>query len=373
MPDTAVSSNRSSIMMDPSEDFTGQFMLENQDAINTHIQRHRWELFFRPEYTFESYMHGSTKPLANTARHQRNMDCLVNGARLSSLPPSQQNLESKMNAPRSRPSPYNLSSRPSFDGTASFSTASSSLPTTEAGIPTLPNLAVNSAFLNSSSGNCSSSTMTSSECDKAFVRERLELLKKVRMQGKDNDNRKRNSLTASDEERPCILADEMNNRRQSFIFDTTARWKQQFTIAAKQIRSEVGKGDDSISAISDKGTINKLEKSEQQLTEMRGADEKMLHSKSNSCLSIYCRRPSLICFILGFFCPLFWLFGAIHFSSCANRQNAANRRMDHVWRRRSRTAFILTMIGLMVALIVIFVLKPETVGYRQSRSQNDTD
>jgi hypothetical protein len=71
--------------------------------------------------------------------------------------------------------------------------------------------------------------------------------------------------------------------------------------------------------------------------------------------------------MLGFLFPPLWLFGAFYFSSYANRQSSASRRIDHIWRRRSRIAFGIFLISLMIILVIIFVLKPEAVGWRKSK------
>lgn len=123
-----------------------------------------------------------------------------------------------------------------------------------------------------------------------------------------------------------------------------ARFKQHFSAKARRLKREV-QGD----TISPDSTPSlDLEKTET-------IEKQRYYSRS------------FLCFMLGFLFPPFWLLGAFYISSYANKQTSACRRIDHIWRRRSRIAFGIFIIALMIVLVVVFVVKPGSIGWRTSR------
>lgn len=100
------------------------------------------------------------------------------------------------------------------------------------------------------------------------------------------------------------------------------------------------------------------------LTPESSPDLEKIHEEEEKPTGI---NRSFLCFILGFLFPPFWLLGAFYISSYANKQTSASRRIDHIWRRRSRIAFGMFTVILMIVLVVVFVVKPGSVGWRQSK------
>lgn len=194
--------------------------------------------------------------------------------------------------------------RPSFD---MHSTENS----TAAMTPTLPNLT-------------ESKNAWGPKDEKTLI-ERLELLKKMRAQPIEQEN-------------------EQEQQEPSH----TARWKRNISEKAKQLCKEAQDNDS-------QSVLSSLD-----------PDEKNLDEEGATAKTFGCRR-SFLCFLFGFVFPPLWLFGAFYFSSHANRQTSASRRIDRIWRRRSRIAFGIFTISLMIILVVIFVLNPESIGWRQSK------
>lgn len=159
--------------------------------------------------------------------------------------------------------------------------------------------------------------------DENTLIERLELLKKMRAQPMEQEN-------------------EHEQQEAS-----TARWKRNISEKAKQLCKE---------AQDNESVISSLDPDEKKQVDEEGAMVK----------TFGCRR-SFLCFLFGFVFPPLWLFGAFYLSSHANRQTSASRRIDRIWRRRSRIAFGIFIISLMIVSVVVFVLSPESIGWRQSK------
>ncbi|KAL0097194.1 hypothetical protein J3Q64DRAFT_1693608 [Phycomyces blakesleeanus] len=70
-------------------------------------------------------------------------------------------------------------------------------------------------------------------------------------------------------------------------------------------------------------------------------------------------RPSFLYFILGFFCPLVWAFGAVHTPTAHAGQTSVDKRADMMWKYRCRNAFILLCVILVVGLILGIILWPD--------------
>jgi hypothetical protein len=158
----------------------------------------------------------------------------------------------------------------------------------------------------------------------------------------------RTSITEAQLDERLKLLKKIRNQEPQRTESTrkVVRWKLQLTEKARQWRKEV-KGDDF--------TPDSSPDLEKEMEE-----EQTRHTSR-----------SLLCFVLGFLFPPFWLLGAFYISSYANKQTSANRRIDHVWRHRNRVAFGIFIILLMIILVIVFVVKPESVGWRRSSQQVD--
>ncbi|KAG2211261.1 hypothetical protein INT47_006381 [Mucor saturninus] len=167
--------------------------------------------------------------------------------------------------------------------------------------------------------------------DENTLIERLELLKKMRAQATD------------------VETEGEHDREEQEAH--TARWKRNISEKAKQFCKEAQDDDESVLSSLDPDEKNGIHDDEEAAAAVK---------------TFGCRR-SFLCFLLGFLFPPLWLLGAFYFSSQANRQSSASRRIDRIWRRRSRIAFGIFIISLMIVLVVVFVLNPDSIGWRQSK------
>lgn len=166
--------------------------------------------------------------------------------------------------------------------------------------------------------------------DENALIERLELLKKMRAQP--------------------ILASSTSPQEEE---EAGARWKRHISEKAKQLRKEAS--DDTSS------THSSMDPDEKQVDQESGAVTPRKYG---------CRR-SFLCFLFGFLFPPLWLLGAFYCSAYADQQTSASRRIDRVWRRRSRVAFGIFTIMLMIILVIVFVLNPQSIGWRQSKEMTE--
>jgi hypothetical protein len=316
-------STRSS--MDMIEGTTQHFPVNGGNTLknDASIQRQRWDAFFEPQYSFGAFVHGDQeeKKDGHKYQHRKNIDQLVDDG----------NVLLKSPTPVSR---------------ASFTTENS----TAAMTPTLPNLL--------DDRNSGGKDPAWGPTDEKTLIERLELLKKMRAQPTAVINDKEKAKEDQDDqgENRKVGLDEKIKQEAS---QTTARWKRQISEKAKQYCKEAKKSNDSGSTIS---SLDPDEKVTAEEDEENAAEEQ----------PVRCRR-SFIWFMLGFLFPPVWLFGAFYISSQANRQTSASRRIDHVWRKRSRIAFGIFTISLMIIMVIIFVLKPGSVGWRLSKGGPSTN
>lgn len=174
--------------------------------------------------------------------------------------------------------------------------------------------------------------------DETALIERLELLKKMRAQPMDHVESEGDPQQQNQQEQEA----------------NTARWKRNISEKAKQFCKETQEDNASILSSLDPDDEKKPVGENEDLEEGLGVKK------------FGCRR-SFLCFLFGFLFPPLWLFGAFYFSSHANRQSSASRRIDRIWRRRSRIAFGIFVISLMIVLVVVFVLNPDSIGWRQSK------
>lgn len=264
-------------------------------------QRQRWDAFFEPHYSFGSFVHGSKKDDSIFDDHQKHLDRLVDeGCRID------RKKSPRPDAP-TLPGSVATSVRISQDGSQIMSNAGSIAPT-----PTLPNLEYREDGTDRKNW---------SQLDEKSLIQRLELLKKIRTQGLDLEERQESDVMS--------------------LSSQTARWKKQKKSIQKL--KDLPIDDDDRSSSSDPDL--KPEMGEEEVKKIPG------HS-----------RPFLY-FLLGFIFPPFWFLGAFYTPS----HSSTTRRSDRIWKRRSRIAFALFLVILMVFLIVALVLKPDTVGMRQSR------
>ncbi|KAI8645327.1 hypothetical protein BD408DRAFT_411747 [Parasitella parasitica] len=290
------------------------------NAANVHLQRQRWDAFFEPQYSFGSFVHGSNQPLDNAHEHKKKLDRMIDDGN---------HLLDTSKSPRS-------STRPSYE------LSRSSTPTAGMMTPSLPCLDGN---------NTSVDKQKWQPRDEKTLIERLELLKKIRAQPDTNLVQKPHEHDLGD---------------HSTTNTATARWKRQLTQKAKKFCKEAQV--DSTSFVSSCSSSD-LSCEKKCAAPDEEAATGVEATATDTCNKKICCRRSFVCFMLGFIFPPLWLWGAFYISSYAQRQTSASNRIDHIWRRRSRIAFGIFTVTLMIILVIVFVLKPETVGWRQTKQQ----
>lgn len=277
---------------------------ESAAVVDAHTQRQRWDAFFEPQYSFGAFIHGLNQEEEEEHQKQQHRKKID-----QLIDDGNENLDHTLKSPKM------IIDRASCDynGTEASSAIMS---------PTLPSL--------------SDKKPAWGPKDEKTLIERLEILKKMRAQ--------------------TAIVDEHQQREKKSKEETshTARWKRHMSEKAKKICKEAT--DDTSS------THSSLDPDE------KAPEVAVVDLEEGAPVKKYSCRRSFLCFMLGFIFPPFWLFGAFYFSSYANKQTSASRRIDHIWRRRSRIAFGIFTVFLMITLVVIFVLKPGAIGWRLSKS-----
>ncbi|KAI8327658.1 hypothetical protein BC941DRAFT_446576 [Chlamydoabsidia padenii] len=83
-------------------------------------------------------------------------------------------------------------------------------------------------------------------------------------------------------------------------------------------------------------------------------------------------RLSFLYFIFGFVFPPIWIIGALYTPPEKKYQSSKGRRIDLMWKRASRLAFSIFVFALLVLLVAILALNPGALGWRTSRSDQNS-
>ncbi|OBZ83669.1 hypothetical protein A0J61_08282 [Choanephora cucurbitarum] len=289
--------------------------------VDARLQRQRWDAFFEPQYSFNAFNYEDKQSATQDDElHKKKMDKLIDEGNI---------MLEVFKTPRS-------SSRHSYENSPSHFSASST-PTAGIMTPTLPCLNIDKT---------KSDKQIRRLEDEAMLMSRLELLKKIRMQ---SDSQRQCGQTDTDD----IPEEPRTNTTQTTPI--AANWKQ-LTEKAKRLHKEAQA--DAKSVVTSRSSTSSLELDEKQ------ADIANEKESSKGCLPY---RQSFLCFIFGFLFPPLWLVGAFYVSPYAKRQPSADRRMDRIWRRRSRIALCIFSVVLLILLVVFFVVRPDLVGWRRSK------
>ncbi|KAI9481402.1 MAG: hypothetical protein EXX96DRAFT_566577 [Benjaminiella poitrasii] len=305
----------------------------NKPVQNAQVQKQRWDAFFEPQYSFGSFIHGSTEPLGNGDEHKKNVDRLIDdGNRMLDYTKS--------------PRPALGDARPSIGHGSGTSTM---LGTVSSGImtPKIPFLVKDA------------SQQARVPLDEERLRERLELLKMIRMEPGGLD-----AVDTVDDSDPSPegAAEKLT---EIIIYNPALGWKEQLVKKARQWRKEVEEEEENISVNSSK--LSSLDPDDVEKKTRMGEEEQEQQPVKNKSWLGY--RSSFLYFLFGFVFPPIWLLGAFYMSSHANRQTSASRRIDRLWSRRSRIAFCVFAASILSILIVLFLLNPKSIGWRFSRQQ----
>ncbi|ORZ19335.1 hypothetical protein BCR42DRAFT_390017 [Absidia repens] len=74
-------------------------------------------------------------------------------------------------------------------------------------------------------------------------------------------------------------------------------------------------------------------------------------------------RPSFLFFIFGFIFPPIWIVGALYMKRSEDMAKA-----DYQWKRRSRNALTFFLSIILLSIILILIINPSALGWRQSSS-----
>lgn len=77
-------------------------------------------------------------------------------------------------------------------------------------------------------------------------------------------------------------------------------------------------------------------------------------------------RPSFLYFACGFLFPPLWIIGALYVPSSNFERTTASKNIDKKWKKYSRNALFIFMLTIITITVLLLVLKPQTVGFRNS-------
>ncbi|KAK4512361.1 Translationally-controlled tumor protein [Mucor velutinosus] len=80
-------------------------------------------------------------------------------------------------------------------------------------------------------------------------------------------------------------------------------------------------------------------------------------------------RPTFLLFAYGFLFPPLWIIGALYSPSRSLQRTASSKKIDQKWKNYSRNAFFVFIVIVATIIVLILVLKPQTVGFRSSGDQ----
>lgn len=81
-------------------------------------------------------------------------------------------------------------------------------------------------------------------------------------------------------------------------------------------------------------------------------------------------RPSFLYFAYGFLFPPLWIIGALYSPSSNLERTTASKKIDQKWKKYSRNALFIFITAVITSIVLILVLKPQAVGFRNSNGPN---
>lgn len=84
-------------------------------------------------------------------------------------------------------------------------------------------------------------------------------------------------------------------------------------------------------------------------------------------------RPSFLYFAYGFLFPPLWIIGALYSPSSNLERTTASKKIDQKWKKYSRNALFIFITAVITTIVLILVLKPQAVGFRNSNEPNYGD
>lgn len=282
----------------------------------------QWEFFFDPQYTFGSFQSGITKPITDF-----------------------------------------YSKRPNVQPSLS-----------QPGSPTLPNLRQLQLHINTLEQNDDTQIKilprpfpkyNSKQNDNILCKKRLQLLNTIQVTGFNKEN---DAAQIDPYQKISIAA-----RLQLQFKHKTEQMKREILLDPEDemdddfnsIHSDGGAGDsdllpkdqsslvslDSYEKISFRESKEKIQEQEQ--------ETKDLEIKRKN-------RISFLFFAFGFLFPPLWIIGALYVPRNHTHRSVASKEIDKKWKLYSRNAWFFFMALVVFIAILIVILNPEAIGFRQS-------
>jgi hypothetical protein len=81
-------------------------------------------------------------------------------------------------------------------------------------------------------------------------------------------------------------------------------------------------------------------------------------------------RATFLLFAYGFLLPPLWIVGALYVPSSKLQRTSASKNIDKKWKKYSRNAFFTFMVLVVSILVLILMLRPQAVGFRNSNEED---
>lgn len=78
-------------------------------------------------------------------------------------------------------------------------------------------------------------------------------------------------------------------------------------------------------------------------------------------------RASFLYFAFGFLFPPLWIIGALYVPT--SQRTSASKAIDKKWKMYSRNALFAFMVAIVLTIVLVLMLKPESVGFRNSNEE----
>ncbi|KAG2235155.1 hypothetical protein BDF21DRAFT_455648 [Thamnidium elegans] len=146
---------------------------------------------------------------------------------------------------------------------------------------------------------------------------------------------------------------------------TTARLQLQWKQKTDQIKQDIlldSKQDDGLTKELDRLSTNDLSLDDMYQNISFSQSKNLVVEQDN--VKRRKNRVSFLYFAFGFMFPPLWLIGALYVPK--HHQTEASKDIDKKWKVYSRNAFFMFLLLLVITSVLIIILKPETIGFRNS-------
>lgn len=144
-------------------------------------------------------------------------------------------------------------------------------------------------------------------------------------------------------------------------FSTAARFQQQIKNKTKQMKQEIMMDDDHVSR-HENSSLASIEDLYEKVSFHEPKEDNEPKRKN---------RASFLYFSLGFLFPPLWLIGALYVPK--SQRTSASKSIDKKWKTYSRNALFAFLIAMVLTVVLVLIMKPETVGFRNSNEDGYKD